>query len=151
MPDKHIIDQLLKTLSGLHAEVLLFDENGKSIPAGFEKQIPIFAELGGMAVRDGWTWMRVNAAAVSYICAEGEDQAAADCVRLAAALAESLIAEPMANDRTDVLRAALGAVIYGVDGVANYNIAVPAADVTAAADELPVLGTLTVTEMEVSG
>lgn len=51
----------------------------------------------------------------------------------------------------DVLRAALGAVIYGVDGVANYNIAVPAADVTAAADELPVLGTLTVTEMEVSG
>ena len=39
----------------------------------------------------------------------------------------------------------------GVDGVANYNIAVPAADVTAAADELPVLGTLTVTEMEVSG
>ena len=51
----------------------------------------------------------------------------------------------------DVLRAALGAVIYGVDGVANYSIAVPAADVTAAADELPVLGTLTVTEMEVSG
>ena len=51
----------------------------------------------------------------------------------------------------DVLRAALGAVIYGVDGVANYSIAVPAADVAAAADELPVLGTLTVTEMEVSG
>lgn len=51
----------------------------------------------------------------------------------------------------DVLRAALGAVIYGVDGVANYSITVPAADVAAAADELPVLGTLTVTEMEVSG
>lgn len=113
MPDKHIIDQLLKTLSGLHAEVLLFDENGKSIPAGLEKQIPIFAELGGMAVRDGWTWMRVNAAAVSYICAEGEDQAAADCVRLAAALAESLIAEPMANDRTDVMRAALREELSG--------------------------------------
>lgn len=46
-----------------------------------------------------------------------------------------------------VLRAELGSVIYGVDGVENYSIAAPAADLAGAAGVLPVLGTLTVEEM----
>ncbi len=47
----------------------------------------------------------------------------------------------------DVLRAWLGSVIYACEGVDNYQIAAPAADVPVAADELPVLGTLTVEAM----
>ncbi len=46
-----------------------------------------------------------------------------------------------------VLRARLGALLYGVDGVENYAFTAPAADVAVAADVLPVLGTLTVEEM----
>ena len=45
------------------------------------------------------------------------------------------------------LRARLGALLYGVDGVENYAVVTPAADVAAADDVLPVLGTLTVEEM----
>lgn len=46
-----------------------------------------------------------------------------------------------------VLRAELGSVIYGVEGVENYAITAPAADIAAEAGTLPVLGTLTVTGM----
>ena len=48
----------------------------------------------------------------------------------------------------DLLAAAVANVIYSVEGVKNYKLASPAADVPADADELPVLGTLTITEME---
>ena len=48
----------------------------------------------------------------------------------------------------DVLRARLGALVYGVDGVANYAVTSPAADVAVRAGELPVLGRLTVEAME---
>lgn len=44
----------------------------------------------------------------------------------------------------DVLRARLGSLIYACEGVANYAISVPAADLAVADDVLPVLGTLTV-------
>lgn len=43
-----------------------------------------------------------------------------------------------------VLRARLGEIIYHCDGVANYAITAPAADVEAEADQLPVLGALRV-------
>lgn len=46
-----------------------------------------------------------------------------------------------------VLRAELGRVVYAVEGVENYAVTAPAADVAAAAGTLPVLGTLTVEEM----
>ena len=46
----------------------------------------------------------------------------------------------------NVLLARLGSLIYGCEGVANYVIAAPAADVPVDADVLPVLGTLTVEE-----
>lgn len=45
-----------------------------------------------------------------------------------------------------ILRARLGSLIYGCDGVANYAITAPAADVAVDEDQLPVLGTLTVEE-----
>lgn len=47
----------------------------------------------------------------------------------------------------DVLLAKLGSVIYGCEGVANYTLVSPAADVTMAQGELPVLSELTVEEM----
>mgnify|MGYP001027937649 FL=1 len=46
----------------------------------------------------------------------------------------------------DILRARLGHLIYSCDGVANYVIAAPAADVPVDKDQLPILGTLTVGE-----
>lgn len=47
----------------------------------------------------------------------------------------------------DVLRARLGHIIYSCDGVANYAILAPAADVPVGEDVLPVLGRLTVEGM----
>ena len=47
----------------------------------------------------------------------------------------------------DVLLARLGSLIYGCDGVENYTISAPTADLAVDADELPVLGTLSVEEM----
>ena len=46
-----------------------------------------------------------------------------------------------------VLLAQLGSLIYGCDGVENYAITAPAADVAVEADQLPLLGTLTVEAM----
>ena len=44
--------------------------------------------------------------------------------------------------------AELGSMIYALDGVANYRITAPTADIVANDTVLPILGTLTVTEME---
>lgn len=46
-----------------------------------------------------------------------------------------------------LLRARLGQILFDVDGVANYAISAPEADVEVAADELPQLGNLTIQEM----
>lgn len=46
-----------------------------------------------------------------------------------------------------VLRARLGSVIYSVPGVENYVLTSPAADVGASPSALPVMGTVTITEM----
>lgn len=46
----------------------------------------------------------------------------------------------------DVLLAKLGSVIYGCEGVENYRILAPAADVAVAEDQLPVLSGLSVEE-----
>lgn len=47
-----------------------------------------------------------------------------------------------------LLLAELGSRIYAVEGVENYRISSPAADVSGGEGVLPMLGTLTVTEME---
>lgn len=46
-----------------------------------------------------------------------------------------------------VLRAELGELVFSTEGVANYALDAPAADLPMEADELPRLGTLTVTEL----
>ena len=43
--------------------------------------------------------------------------------------------------------AELGDLIFHVDGVENYTVVTPAADVSVAGDVLPVLGTLSVGEL----
>ena len=43
-----------------------------------------------------------------------------------------------------ILRARLGEIIYHCEGVANYSITTPAADVAVREDQLPLLGTLRV-------
>ena len=47
----------------------------------------------------------------------------------------------------NVLRARLGQTVYAVEGVENYEVLSPAADVVMAEDELPRLGVLTVEEL----
>jgi len=47
----------------------------------------------------------------------------------------------------DVLRAKLGNLIYGTEGVANYSLTAPAADLAVGETQLPVLGTVTLTQM----
>lgn len=107
MPEKHMMDQLLSMLKGLRAEVRLYDANGECLSGGEREIVPIFPQLGMAVVRDGWTWMRTLAPAVAYVCVQGEDAAAEDRARLAAALAESMSREPSASNRDDVLRGAL--------------------------------------------
>lgn len=46
-----------------------------------------------------------------------------------------------------VLRAKLGSIIFAVDGVENYTLSAPVADLTVEKDQLPVLGTVTVEAM----
>lgn len=47
----------------------------------------------------------------------------------------------------NVLRAKLGSLIFGLDGVDNYTLSAPAADISVGKAQLPVLGTVTVEEM----
>lgn len=75
------------------------------------------------------------------------DSAAPDTVKAAA---ESALRSYFSGERLgqDVLLAKLGSIIFSVDGVKNYSIASPQADVSIAQDELPVLGALSVTAAE---
>lgn len=46
----------------------------------------------------------------------------------------------------NVYRAKLGAVLMGVEGLENYSLSAPAADVSISCTQLPILGTLAVSE-----
>lgn len=48
----------------------------------------------------------------------------------------------------DVLRARLGSLIFGCEGVKNYELTAPPEDLALEPDQLPVLGTLTVEAMQ---
>ncbi len=113
MPDKHTMDQLFRTLAGLHAEVVLFDENGISVPAGSRKPVPAFSDLNETAVQEGHTWIRLHSPVAAYLSVRGVDEAAADCAKLSAALVESITADGPASDRVDVVRAALREELSG--------------------------------------
>lgn len=108
-----MVDQLMSTLEGLHKEVLLFDENGISLPHGIVKVMPNFGDYNTLIVQDGQTWVKTHITAIAYVCVEGDGDDAADTARLAAALAETMAADPPANDKTDVIRAALREELSG--------------------------------------
>lgn len=46
-----------------------------------------------------------------------------------------------------VYTAKLASILYGVEGVKNCHLLTPSADVSVSATELPVLGTVTITEI----
>lgn len=81
--------------------------------------------------------------AIQVKAAEGQDAAA---VRQAV---ESAVASWFNGGRLgrDVLLAELGHLVFGTQGVANYAIVSPSSDVEIAADQLPLLGALTVEEL----
>ena len=85
--------------------------------------------------------VRVNLS-VQVVPREGQDKAQV-LSRVEAALRGWFTGELLGQD---ILRARLGELIYHCDGVANYAITAPAADIPVADDVLPVLGTLTVEE-----
>lgn len=107
MPEKTISDQIQRTLAGLAREVILFDENGTSIPAGSELAPPEWQGDEALLVEGGVSWVRVFAPPIAFAATIGTGSDAADCLRLVAALAESSSAEPQANDRDGVYRLAL--------------------------------------------
>ncbi len=113
MPDKRMIHQLRQTLSALSTQVTLFDTEGNSVPTGSHRLLPSFAEPADTVVFDGDTWAPVRAPLVAYACARGEGSAAADLAKLTAALVEAMASEPPANDRVDVMRAALREELSG--------------------------------------
>lgn len=113
MPDKHLIDQIMQTLDGLHANVLLLDKDGKSMPAGEETRLPPFEDGYETVIHEGATFAKVASQTVLYICVKGMDDAARDLALLAAALVSSLAKEPVASGLDDVIRAALREELSG--------------------------------------
>ena len=90
-----------------------------------EKSIDVAAEL---EAEQGWTMREITDAAQEA---------------LQAYFTGERLGEP-------VYRAKLASILYGVPGVKNYHLLAPAADVPAGATELPVLGTVTLTEIGAS-
>jgi len=113
MSEKHVIDQIMRTLSALSTEVTMYDEHGGAVPGGIRQPLPTFEKHSNVAVFDGDTWVRVRTAFIAYICARGAEESAMDCARLAAALVESIMNEPPANDQADVMRSALREELLG--------------------------------------
>ncbi|MDR0897084.1 MAG: helix-turn-helix domain-containing protein [Oscillospiraceae bacterium] len=107
MADKQAMDALVRVLQTLHREAVLMDAQGNTIPEGERRALPLRLETGEALPYQGFTWVRVNAPQVYCVGVQGEDAAAQDCAHLAATLAESMLAEAPANDREDVMRAAL--------------------------------------------
>ena len=74
----------------------------------------------------------------------GADQAGA-AERVKTALQQWFTGERLGQD---VLRARLGSLIFGCEGVKNYELTAPPEDLALEPDQLPVLGTLTVEAMQ---
>ena len=74
----------------------------------------------------------------------GADQAGA-AERVKTALRQWFTGERLGQD---VLRARLGSLIFGCEGVKNYELTAPPEDLALEPDQLPVLGTLTVEAMQ---
>ena len=94
-----------------------------AVKAPTERTIPVRAEL---TAEQGWTMQEITDAATAAL------QAYFTGERLGEA----------------VYTAKLASILYGVEGVKNCHLLAPEADVSVSATELPVLGTVTLTEIE---
>ena len=93
-----------------------------AVKAPTERTIPVRAEL---TAEQGWTMQEITDAATAAL------QAYFTGERLGEA----------------VYTAKLASILYGVEGVKNCHLLAPGADVSVSATELPVLGTVTITEI----
>ena len=127
------VDVVVTTLEGVPGQELL-----DCLTAYFEQRREIAVEV---QVRAPET-VTVDVA-IQVTPAEGRT------VEQAAAEADSALRGWFTGKRLgqSVLRAELGSLIYGCESVANYVIQSPAADVAAAEDVLPLLGSLSVEGM----
>ena len=94
-----------------------------AVKAPTERTIPVRAEL---TAEQGWTMQEITDAAT---------------VALQAYFTGERLGEA-------VYTAKLASILYGVEGVKNCHLLAPEADVSVSATELPVLGTVTLTEIE---
>jgi uncharacterized phage protein gp47/JayE len=127
------VDVVVSTLSGLPSQTLL-----DQIAAYFQQRREIAVEV---QVRKPET-VKVNLT-VQVAAQNGWDQEQV-LQGVKEALQNSFNGKRLGQS---VLRSQLGDLIYHCDGVENYAISVPPADVAVAADVLPVLGTLKVEAM----
>ncbi|MCL1795513.1 MAG: helix-turn-helix domain-containing protein [Clostridia bacterium] len=121
MPEKHTMEHVLRTLAALNHEVILYGADGVSVPTGIRRSVPVFDERSDMVLEDGHVWMHVQAHSILYVCVSGDDQAAQDCARLAAALVTAVLVETPASDQDDVVRAALREELSGPELEALVN------------------------------
>lgn len=127
------VDVVIATEAGLPDEELL-----SQVRAWFEERREIAVDVAVLAP----TVKTVNVT-VKVKAREGRD-AAAVRQTVKNALSAWFTGARLGKN---LLRAQLGGVVYGVEGVENYAITLPAADVAVAVNELPRLGTLMVEAM----
>lgn len=127
------VDVVVATTAGVPGEELL-----EELEAYFEERREIAVDVQVRAPETKTVDVTVSVAAQAGWDQEGVLQGVED------ALEGWFTGERLGQD---ILLAQLGNLIYQCDGVANYSITAPVADVAVDSDELPVLGTLTVEGM----
>ena len=131
------VDVYIATAAGLPGAELLQEvqadlQERREIAVDVQVKAPTAAEIGisaELAIREGAGFSAVKAAAEQALAGFFSGR------RLGKA----------------VLLAELGDLLYHVEGVENYRLLSPAADLAADDTKLPVLGTVTITEMEDDG
>lgn len=128
------VDVYIATMAGEPGDVLL-----KEVETDLQAKREIAVDVQVLAP----TQSSVNVAVELSVGGNGDFEAVKSMVESAVAgwFTGKLLGKP-------VLLAELGRLIYAVDGVKNYHILSPAADAAGSGTTLPILGTLTVTEME---
>lgn len=94
--------------------------------------------------------MRAVARAITHAGEDEQELLAMLCAAQEAALGRALREGVRQEDCEETFICAggmLAALLYGVEGVENCHLLAPTADIAVRATELPVLGTVTVTEM----
>jgi len=127
------VDVIVAAQDGVPAQELL-----NEIQARFEeaREIAVDVQVRGPEI------LAVNTSVTVKVAPSYEPQSVMGAVR--EAIAGCFGGERMGKN---LLLAQLGAAVFEVPGVENYAFSAPAADVSVAEDVLPVLGTLSVEEM----